>query len=125
MLNIDHPWSFDSSGQTRTTDWHDHIKDMLLQYLLTLTGERVNRPDFGTPLYRMCFEGNSQGLADVIQFVSKAGLDRWFGHILDVIELVARAEDAFLIVDIRYRIKGENEVRHANGKVPLPAGATV
>ena len=70
MRHIDFPFSFDSSGNTATTKWRDHKRDMLVQFLLTLPGERVNRPDFGTPLSRMCFEGNSQGLAEVNQFIA-------------------------------------------------------
>ena len=95
---------------------------MLLQFLLTLPGERVNRPDFGTPLSRMCFEGNSQGMAEVIQFVAKAGLQRWLGDVVEVIELGAIAEESMLLVDLKYRVRGEDEVSQERRRVPFPGG---
>jgi phage baseplate assembly protein W len=122
MLHIDFPFSFDSAGRTATTSWRDHKRDMLLQFLLTLPGERVNRPDFGTPLSRMCFEGNSQGMAEVIQFVAKAGLQRWLGDVVEVIELSAIAEESMLLVDLKYRVRGEDEVREERRRVPFPGG---
>ena len=122
MLHIDFPFSFDDLGRTATTTWRDHKRDMLLQFLLTFPGERVNRPDFGTPLSRMCFEGNSGGLAEVIQFVAKAGLQRWLGEVIEVIELSANAEDATLLVDLKYRVRGEEEVRQEQHRVPFAGG---
>jgi uncharacterized protein len=122
MLHIDFPFSFDDSGRTTTTSWGDHKRDMLLQYLLTHLGERVNRPDFGTPLSRMCFEGNSLGLSEVIQFVARAGVQRWLGDVIEVLELSANAEDAALLVDLQYRIRGEEEVRQDQRRIPFTTG---
>jgi uncharacterized protein len=122
MLHIDFPFAFDSLGRTRTTNWRDHKRDMLLQFLLTLPGERVNRPEFGTSLARMCFDGNSQELAEVIKFVASAGLQRWLGEVIELVELNVGAEEATLLVDLIYRIRGEDEVRHEQRRVPLAAG---
>ena len=122
MLHIDFPFGFDSAGKTELTNWSNHKRDMLIQFLLTTPGERVNRPDFGTPLSRMCFEGNSTDLAEVIQFVARAGLDRWLGQVVEVIELNANAEEAVLILDLKYRVRGQDEVRQEQRKIPLGAG---
>ena len=122
MLHIDFPFSFDNSGNTATTSWRDHKRDMLLQFLLTHPHERVNRPEFGTPLSRMCFEGNSQGLSEVIQFIAKAGLQRWLGQVIEVIELSAVAEDSMLLVDLKYRVRGEDEVREERRRLPFAGG---
>lgn len=123
MLHFDFPFAFDSSGNTATTSWHNHKRDMLLQFLLTHPNERVNRPEFGTPLSRMCFEGNSEGLAEVIQFIARAGLQRWLGHVIEVIELNAVAEDSMLLVDLKYRVRGEDEIREERRKVPFTGEA--
>jgi phage baseplate assembly protein W len=123
MLNIDFPYSIDSQGKTPTTTWPDHVRDMLLQFLLTCPGERVNRPDFGTPLSRMCFEGNSPEMADIIQFIASAGLQRWLGEVLDVSELAARADDAALLLELSYRVRGDDEVRSEQHRIPFSGGS--
>ena len=123
MLHIDFSWGFDGSGRTATTTWREHKVDLIMQYLLTFPSERVNRPDFGTPLRRICFEGNSHGTAEVIQFIAKAGLHRWLSHEVDVVELSVESDDATLLVDLKYRIRGENEIREEKARFPLPGGA--
>lgn len=122
MLHIDFPFSIDSSGNTSTTSWRDHKRDMLLQFLLTFPGERVNRPDFGTPLSRMCFERNSQEMAGIIEFVASAGLQRWLGEVLEVVELDATAEEATLLLGLKYRVRGEDEVRSEQRAIPFAGG---
>jgi phage baseplate assembly protein W len=82
----------------------------------------VNRPDFGTPLSRTCFEGNSPGLAEVVQFIASAGLARWLGQVIEVLELNATAEEATLLVDLTYRVRGEDEVHREQRRVPLAPG---
>lgn len=122
MFYIDHPFHFDRSGSTARTTWHNHIVDMICQFLLTFLSERVNRPDFGTPLPRACFEGNSKQLADVTQFLARAGLQRWLGDSIEIIELTALAEEAVLTVDLKYRARGEDDVRQEQRRVPVGVG---
>jgi len=119
MLHIDYPYSFDQLGQTARTNWCNHRRDMLVQFLLTIQGERVNRPDFGTPLLRMCFEGNSPEIAEVIQFIAKAGLQRWLGQSIEVIELSVEPYESTLKLDLKYRIYGEEEIRSFARNIPI------
>lgn len=121
-LHLDFPFRFDGVGSTAQTKWTDHKRDMLFQFLLTFPGERVNRPDFGTPLSRSCFEGNSFQLSDVVQFVARAGVERWLGEVIEVIELRAEPHDAELRVELKYRVRGEAEVRMERRAIPLAGG---
>lgn len=122
MLHIDFPYSIDQSGQTAKTSGGNHHRDMLVQYLLTIQGERVNRPDFGTPLFRMCFEGNSPEIAEVIQFIAKAGLQRWLGDTIEIIDLSVEAQESTLLFDLKYRVHGEEEVRAYVKTFPFGGG---
>jgi uncharacterized protein len=122
MMHLKFPFAFDSAGKTATTDWDDHALDLLIQFMCTHPKERVNRPDFGTPLPRVCFEGNSQGLAELIQFVTRAGLDRWLGEVLEIVDLSVQAEEATLLVDLKYRVRGEPNVREEKRRIPLADG---
>lgn len=122
MLHIDFPFSIDQSGQTAKTNGRNHRRDMLVQFLLTIQGERVNRPDFGTPLYRMCFEGNSPEVAEVIQFIAKAGIQRWLGQSIEIVDLSVEAQESTLLFDLKYRVNGEEEVRTFVRNLPVGGG---
>jgi hypothetical protein len=91
-----------------------HQLDMLIHYLLTIQGERVNRPDFGTPLYGMCFESNSTQIAEVIQFIIKAGIERWLGETIQIIDLSVSPQESTLLVNLQYVVHGVNEVQSSD-----------
>lgn len=123
MLYIDHPFGFDGAGRTARTTRAEHVLDLILQFYLTQPSERVNRPDFGTPLPQACFEPNSPALADVTRQLAQAGLQRWLGDAVEVVELTATAEDAVLALSLTYRVRGEAGVRQGERRVPLSGGA--
>ena len=47
---LDYPFGFDPRGRSRLTGAGDHVRDLIEQVLFTAPGERVNRPEFGTPI---------------------------------------------------------------------------
>ena len=104
-MNIDFPFHFDSRGQTATTSYADHVKDMIEQLLFTSAGERVNRPDFGSGLLQLVFEPNSPELAATVQFTAQAALQRWLGDVIEVNELLAEAVDSSLSIHLKYTIR--------------------
>jgi Bacteriophage baseplate protein W len=104
-MNIDFPFHFDQTGRTASTDYEDHIRDMIEQLLFTNPGERVNRPDFGSGLLQMVFAPNSPELASALQFTTQAALQRYLGDLIDLRELQVTAEDARLNVTVRYALR--------------------
>jgi phage baseplate assembly protein W len=122
VLYIDHPLHFDRSGHTARTTRDDHVLDLILQFYLTNLSERVNRPDFGTPLARSVFGGNSPELADLTGVLARAGLQRWLGDAIEILDLVATADGAVLALDLKYQVRGEAGVRQGTRRVPRPDG---
>lgn len=110
-MNIDFPYHFDSRSHTATTDDDGHIRDMIEQFLFTNTGERVNRPDFGSGLLQLIFAPNSPELASTLQFTVQAGLQQWLGDLIEVQSLEVVSEDAKLRVDISYLVRRTQETR--------------
>jgi phage baseplate assembly protein W len=110
-MNIDYPFHFDGRGRTAVTDYEDHIRDMIEQFLFTNPGERVNRPDFGSGLLQMVFAPNSPELAAALQLTIQAGLQRWLGDLIEVQSVVAESQDATLRVEVQYMVKKTGE-RH-------------
>ncbi len=110
-MNIDFPFHFDARGCTATTDDDDHIRDMIEEFLFTSSGERVNRPDFGSGLLQMVFAPNSPELAATLQFTIQAGLQRWLGDVIDVQKLEVTSEDSTLRIIVQYVVRGTSEQR--------------
>src|SRR5215831_10198114 len=104
-MNIDFPLHFDNRGRSAATDDDDHIRDMIEQFLFTNTGERVNRPDFGSGLLQMVFAPNSPEIASALQLTIQAGLQRWLGDIIVVQKVEVTSEDATLRVEIVYVVR--------------------
>jgi len=110
-MNIDYPLHFDGRGRTAVTDYEDHIRDMIEQFLFINPGERVNRPDFGSGLLQMVFAPNSPELAAALQLTIQAGLQRWLGDLIEVQSVVVQSQDATLRVEVQYMVKRTGERR--------------
>ncbi len=105
MQTIDFPFHFDHFGQTASTSYEDHVRDMIEEFLFTSPGERVNRPDFGSGLLQMVFAPNSPELASALQFTIQAGLQRWLSDLIDVQQLEVDSQEATLRVSISYIVR--------------------
>ena len=110
-MNVDFPFHFDGRGRTASVDDDGHIRDMIEQFLFTHPGERVNRPDFGSGLLQMVHAPNSPELAAALQFTVQAGLQRWLGDVIEVIELTVTSDGPILTVVIKYRVRLTGEIR--------------
>jgi len=112
-MNIDFPFHIDSRGRTAITGEDDHIRDMIEQFLFTNTGERVNRPDFGSGLLQMIFAPNSPELAAALQFTVQAGLQRWLSDVIEVQAVEVTSQEATLRVNVKYLVRRTQETRVA------------
>lgn len=110
-MDIDFPFHFDGRGRTATTNDDDHIRDMIEQFLFTNSGERVNRPDFGSGLLQLVFAPNSSELAAALQFTVQAGLQRWLGDVIEVQKLEVTGEEATLRISVQYVVRRTGEQR--------------
>jgi len=108
---LDHPWHFDPRGRTAATTGNDHLRDLLLQFFFTKTGERVNRPNFGAGLLQRVFEPNSTLTAAALEFNVRAGLQEWLGDVIEVSSLQVAARDEILELTLDYTIRATGEVR--------------
>lgn len=110
-MNIDFPFHFDSRGATASTDYADHVRDMIEQLLFTDPGERVNRPDFGCGLRQLVFAPNSPELAATVQFTAQAALTQWLGDLIDISSLEVISEDSTLSVNLSYVLKATGQAQ--------------
>ncbi|HEY7181482.1 MAG TPA: GPW/gp25 family protein [Blastocatellia bacterium] len=123
-MNIDYPFHFDARGRAAATGDDDHIRDMIEQFLFTNSGERVNRPDFGSGLLQMVFAPNSPELAAALQFNMQAGLQQWLGDLIEVRSLEVTSDEARLRVDLQYVVRRTQQPRAATFVSPLNGSVT-
>jgi uncharacterized protein len=91
----------------------EHVRDELLQLLLTNPGERLFLPEFGGGVRRLVFEPASDVLRNVAKARITQALSRWLGHRLTV-ELIDVTWDggaAVLEVTVKYRPAGSSDSR--------------
>jgi hypothetical protein len=79
------PFRIGSDGRTAApASDAEHVRDELLQLLLTSPGERLFLPEFGGGVRRLVFEPASDVLRGVVKARITQALSRWLGHRLTV-----------------------------------------
>jgi phage baseplate assembly protein W len=89
---LDYPYKVSGNGIPNTTTADDHLRDLILQVLLTNPGERVNLPEFGVGVQRFVFAPNSDALRTTAQFLISNNLQRWLGDRINVEQVNVSSE---------------------------------
>ena len=91
----------------------EHVRDELLQLLLTSPGERLFLPEFGGGLRRLVFEPASDTLRNVVKARITQALSRWPSQRLTVemLEVTWDSSAATLEVTVQYRPAGSADSR--------------
>jgi uncharacterized protein len=108
------PFRIGSDGRTAApASDAEHVRDELLQLLLTSPGERLFLPEFGGGVRKLVFEPASDVLRGVVKARITQALSRWLGQRLTV-ELIDVTWDdaaATLEVTVKYRPAGSPDSR--------------
>ena len=103
------PFSIDDVGHVGTAKGNDHIRNKVLQVLLTSPGERVNLPDFGCGLRQLLFAPNGELLASATEALAASALNRWLADWIIVEKLEVEAVDSRLYVRLTYTRRDTRE----------------
>ncbi len=119
--SIKYPFGIDRGLGTLAAEnnYAEHVKQMIMQVLLTNPGERINRPDFGCGIRRMVFAPNDDVTASLTQIAILQALDKWLGTVITVHKVKVNAMEEKLQVAISYTLKVQNERRFLNVEVEL------
>jgi Bacteriophage baseplate protein W len=96
------PFQTSDRGVAATSARGEVIRQQLEQLLLTIPGERVNRPDFGCGIQRLVFSGASPETAAGAEYIIATSIRR---HLRDLVRLDAvrvTVDATTLFVDILY-----------------------
>jgi phage baseplate assembly protein W len=64
-----------------------HVRQMLELLIFTMAGERVMRPDLGSPVRQMVFSAGNGPVAIALQAALQAAITQWLGHLLELQDL--------------------------------------
>src|SRR3954465_11007702 len=109
-MDVDFPLHFDETGRTAATDLDDHVRDMVGQLLMTSSGERVNRPDFGSGLLDLVFAPNSAELAAALEFALEGAIQQWLGDLIELRALDVESEDSSVRIRLQYVVRRTGEL---------------
>jgi hypothetical protein len=88
-----------------------HVRDELVQLLLTNLGERAFITDFGGGMRRLVFESSSDASAALAKAQIARALSRWLSERLTVQRLIVVHDGAKIEVELDYVIAGEKDPR--------------
>ncbi len=108
---LDYPFGFDARGRSRLTGRQDHVRDLIEQVIFTAPGERLNRPEFGTPVKMLVFEGLTDTLAATTEQMVHGALLRWLDPVISVDAVSVVIEDSKLTLTVVYTIRGDDDRR--------------
>lgn len=104
------PFRIDSDGRTATPgSLEEHVRDEIIQLLLTNPGERPFLPSFGGGLRRLVFEGNDDVTAGLAKATISQAISYWLKERIEMLALNVSADDSTLNVDLSYKVVSSNE----------------
>jgi len=110
--HLSFPFRIGSDGRTaQVSVLEDHVKEELIQLLLTNPGERLFLPEFGGGVRRMVFEGAYESTAAVTKAALTEAISSWLGHRIQLEDLDVTVENETIEVEIKYSIAGTGESR--------------
>jgi phage baseplate assembly protein W len=112
--HLSFPFHIGSDGraaQVQTLD--EHVRDELIQLILTNTGERLFLPEFGGGARRLVFENIGEMGAGILKAKMSQAIASWLGERLTVEDLAISVENVMIEVEIKYRILGTETTRIA------------
>ena len=89
----------------------EHVRDEVLQLIMTNPGERPFLVEFGGGVRRLVFEAANDATAAIAKARISQAMDKWLGHRVTVELIEVRAKDSTLEVDVQYRLAGTEDSR--------------
>lgn len=89
----------------------DHVRDEVLQLLLTDLGERPFLTEFGGGVRRLVFEPASDVLREVTKARISQALSRWLGHRLTLEGLEVEFDGERIDILVKFRPAGTSDSR--------------
>jgi uncharacterized protein len=111
-LHLAFPFRIGNNGRAaQVTTLEEHVRDELVQLLLTNPAERLFLPEFGGGVRRLVFENIDETTGSMFKALLTRSISRWIGNRVTLEDLTVLIENETIAVDLRYRIAGTEDVR--------------
>jgi len=97
----------------------DLIRDSLLQLVMTMNGERIMRPTFGTNAMTFVFENNNEALSNLLRAEVQGAIAK-FEPRIQMSDLVVEQRGDEVILTIVYIVLATRKAGAATIAIPLP-----
>lgn len=95
-------------------DYDEHVRQLIMQVLLTAPGERINRPEFGCGVKRLVFAPGGEVAATLAQTTIYQALETWLASVIKVKEVSVKAADETLNIRIGYVVIARGTQHYLN-----------
>ena len=110
--HLSFPFRVGTDGRMTTVKTLDeHVRDELVQLILTNQGERPFLVDFGGGVRRLVFEAADEATGAMAKANITQAINRWLGHRVTLEFVDFRVEQSTISVDIKYRLAGTEDSR--------------
>ena len=110
--HLSFPFRIGNDGRTaQVSSLEEHVRDELMQLILTNLGERIFLPEFGGGVRRLVFENIDETTAGLTKAMLTQAISRWLGHRITLEDLTVVVENERIEVEIKYRIAGTEDSR--------------
>jgi uncharacterized protein len=110
--HLSFPFRVGPDGRTAgVASVEEHVRDELIQLLLTNPGERAFLPEFGGGLRRLVFEPTDDASRGMTKAAVTQAISNWLGHRITLEDLAVEVENATIEVEIKYRLAGTEDSR--------------
>lgn len=110
--HLSFPFRVGSDGWMTTVKTLDeHVRDEIVQLILTNPGERPFLVDFGGGVRRLIFEAADEATGAIAKANITEAINRWLGHRVTLEYIDVKVKDSTISVDIRYRLAGTDDTR--------------
>lgn len=110
--HLSFPFRIGKDGRTaQVSSLEEHVRDELIQLILTNLGERIFLPDFGGGVRRLVFENADETVGGMTKAILTQAISQWLGHRITLEDLVVIVENEKIEVEIKYRIAGTEDTR--------------
>jgi len=110
--HLSFPFRIGKDGRTaQVSAPEEHIREEIIQLVLTNPGERVVNPEFGGGVRRLVFENADEVTGGMTKAILTQAVSRYLGHRVTLEDLTVTIENETIEVDINYRIAGTEDTR--------------
>lgn len=85
-----------------SSSYREHVRDLVELVLFTRPGERVMRPDFGTPIPEVVFERPTHDVLSNVQFLVQTSLQRFMSDLIAVENIEVRSVENRIEIALSY-----------------------